>query len=355
MINYSREAYLDLIKAFAILGVVIIHSTGPILYQFGTVREFYWMLGNIFETIVMMSVPLFYMVTGALLLPAKNETLATYYTKRVRRVVVPFLLWSIIYIFFKKYFVGFYNIAIPNEIFKIFSIKQYYHLGFLYSLIGLYLFIPLLRVFTSEKSNNKNLFYYLILWIVFSMLFPLLEKLLGIKLVNIMPMLSGYFGYLILGYLLSRLNITKKYLIFSVILIGISTLISIYGTAHISTEEKKYSTLFHNYIGIFTMVQAISWFIFFKYLGENIIILQSKNIYYLSVASFGIYLFHPIVLFFLQKSGVHVLNGYHPIYMIPITVILTYSISLIVVKLLLKLPLINTLLLGENKGNRIYS
>jgi len=346
-----RIIYLDLIKIVGILSVVLIHTTGPIMYRVNDLAPGYWMTGNIFEAIVMMGVPLFFMVSGALLLSKKNESLQEFFKKRINKVLIPLILWSLIYILFKKYIIGasYYNIDISTYIFKAFGDKAYYHLGFLYQIIGLYMFIPIIRT-VIHNAKTKLLIYWLILWIIFGMLNPFSEQLLGYKLYDMMPMMSGLFGYMILGYLLHKLEMNKKIYISATVLIIISTTISIIGTDYISHLNNKYNALFTNYIGIFTMSQAIGWFILLKYLSCIYIDHKwSKDIISkVSIASFGIYLIHPIILYFLQKLGLYALNGYNPLIIIPIVFMLTIAISYIFINyIVLKIPYLRVYLLGE--------
>lgn len=57
-----------------------------------------WWMVNIYQTLSRTGVPLFVMLTGALLLqPSKNETLSVFFKKRWARIGLPFLFWGAIY------------------------------------------------------------------------------------------------------------------------------------------------------------------------------------------------------------------------------------------------------------------
>ena len=346
-----RIVYLDLIKVIGILSVVLIHTTGPIMYRVNDLAPGYWMTGNIFEAIAMMGVPLFFMVSGALLLSKNDESLQEFFKKRISRVIIPLILWSLIYILFKKFIIGagYYNISILTYIANAFGDKAYYHLGFLYQIIGLYMFVPIIRV-VVHNTKTKLLIYWIILWIIFGMINPFIKQLFGYKLYDMMPMMSGLFGYMILGYIMHKLKINKKIYISAIGLILLSTVISIIGTDYISHLHNKYNALFSNYIGVFTMGQAIGWFIMLKYLSSKYInYIQIQDIIsQLSIASFGVYLIHPIILYFLQKLGIYALNGYNPLIIIPIVFMLTIITSyLFITYIVLKMPYLRVYLLGE--------
>ena len=201
----SRIVCLDLIKTFAIFSVVFLHTAAPIMGQFGKIDMSYWYIGNIYDSSVRMAVPLFFMVTGALLLGnQKEESLSVFFKKRFSRVVIPLIAWSLIYILFRKYALH-QDINIVKLFLSSFVWKVYYHLWFLYAIIGIYMFVPILRIFMKYSSQNLQI-YFVFLWILIVSILPLADKIFGLKLPNYMPMMAGYIGYLVLGYLLMKIE-----------------------------------------------------------------------------------------------------------------------------------------------------
>lgn len=59
-------------------------------------EPWYNLWGSLYGSLLRPAIPLFVMVTGALLLPVR-ENMQTFYRKRIPRVAVPFLLWSVLY------------------------------------------------------------------------------------------------------------------------------------------------------------------------------------------------------------------------------------------------------------------
>ena len=91
----SRNSRYDLVRSIAIILIVFTHSMGMIT---GTapaggspVRVEYALL----RTIISPGVHLFFLLSGALLL-GKEEPVWLFYRKRLRRILVPFLIWSAI-------------------------------------------------------------------------------------------------------------------------------------------------------------------------------------------------------------------------------------------------------------------
>ncbi len=60
-------------------------------------------INNIYNSMMRMAVPLFFMASGALVLNSKQENLSIFFKKRLLKVVIPLIAWSLIYIIFKIY------------------------------------------------------------------------------------------------------------------------------------------------------------------------------------------------------------------------------------------------------------
>ena len=91
--NTTREVYLDMIRIVAVFLVIFTHTgdIGSKLYVFGdygTLRNAIYIMADIIRCI---NVPLFFMVSGALLL-GKKEAYKTLLKKRVLRYAIVFIL-----------------------------------------------------------------------------------------------------------------------------------------------------------------------------------------------------------------------------------------------------------------------
>src|SRR5512134_1035392 len=96
----SKKQFLpwaDVIRVVAVFLVVTVHVSGQITNIWGKVPENDWFIANIYGGIARICVPLFFMISGYLLLP-RAENLGAFYRKRMPKVVIPFLVWSLIYL-----------------------------------------------------------------------------------------------------------------------------------------------------------------------------------------------------------------------------------------------------------------
>lgn len=199
---------VDLIRTVAILGVLLLHAANDLtVQQMNSFEIFRWTTVDIYESLGRVGVPLFIMLTGALLLqPSKlDEPIKVFFKKRWTRIALPFIFWAVIY-FAWDFLV---DHQINNQAISASSIIQgiltgpYFHFWYLYMLTGLYLLTPILRIVVlhSERSLIK---YLLVIWALGTAIFPLLSLFGDYALNSFVFTVPAYVGYFLLGtYLLS--------------------------------------------------------------------------------------------------------------------------------------------------------
>lgn len=217
----NRIIYLDILRVLAIFMVLLLHAGDPYLWDattqsFGAECSFYCAL-------LRPCVPLFIIISSVLLLPLKTDA-TTFLKKRSIRVLIPFLLWSIIYVFLptpdKIVFGGpenaFSNSDMNVFVYNLMMIPISFtstnlHFWFIYTIIGLYLFMPIISPWIQQASK-KTLLFFLTIWSV-TLFFPYLRlwfpQIQGECDWNQFGMLyyfSGYLGYIVLGYFLHKHN-----------------------------------------------------------------------------------------------------------------------------------------------------
>src|SRR5205823_516552 len=89
----ARDMSLDVIRFFAMLMVICIHICAKGFFAMGVQH---WWAVNIYESVSRIGVPLFFMVTGALLLDREHSVPSL--LKRIWRVLVPLFAWSVLYL-----------------------------------------------------------------------------------------------------------------------------------------------------------------------------------------------------------------------------------------------------------------
>jgi surface polysaccharide O-acyltransferase-like enzyme len=84
--------WADLIRVVAIYLVVTIHVPGQLTNVWGQISKGQWLIADIYGGIARISVPLFFMISGFLLLP-HSESLRDFYSKRMTKILIPFVAW----------------------------------------------------------------------------------------------------------------------------------------------------------------------------------------------------------------------------------------------------------------------
>ena len=91
--NPQHIVWLDVVRFVAMFTVVCCHCTDPFNFYPGIAPNIgeikLW--GAIYGALLRPCVPLFVMITGALLLPVRGE-ISVFYKKRIPRVLWPFLI-----------------------------------------------------------------------------------------------------------------------------------------------------------------------------------------------------------------------------------------------------------------------
>lgn len=334
----SKEIlWADNLRAFATFSVILLHVSASSLNQYGHISDNIWWVGNIYNSTVRFCVPIFLMLSGALIF-SKTYELSNFFKKRFSRIIFPFIFWSLLYIF-NDLLIQFLNgdNMYVNEVTSIVFLKlkngASFHLWYIYMLIGLYLIFPIFQKWINN-SSNKEIIYYLFIW--------LLVMILGLPIINKLKpdidfrYFSGFIGYPILGYFLAvKLDYKKKLIPFLLFVSGV--LITIYGTYIITKLKGQFYDGLYGFLSPNVIIASIGFFLLIKNstIENNLI---NNAIRLVSRYSYGIYLSHIIVLFYLSKIGINWIFV-NPIFGIPMTTFLCLILSLFLTLFLNKIPL----------------
>lgn len=169
----KREIWIDYLRLVACFLVMLTHSTEP-FYIGGdgalilTHSDAIW--AAVMDVFSRAAVALFVIASSYLQFPLHYDA-KTFFRRRAVRILVPFLVWSIIYaLVWGK----------PVDNFRNLLWNFNYaagHLWFVYMLLGLYLIMPLLSPW-AEKVGRKELQAYLAVWL-FTTLIPFFRSWLG--------------------------------------------------------------------------------------------------------------------------------------------------------------------------------
>lgn len=325
----NRIAYLDWLRILAMLMIITIHSPMP---NIGT-------NGLLLSSISFLMAPgigLFFMVSGALLLPT-HDNMKPFLKHRLRKVVWPTVIWSLFYLSISWLKHG----TSPDEIAKsLLSIPLTAQgngiLWFMYTLIGLYILAPIISPWL-QKASQKEVVFILALWGI-TMSYPLIDGILDINdtKTGVLYYESGYAGYFLLGYYLKKYHHNNQFTIIALLILIPIIIAAWVKTRHIPTDF--YSAFW--YLSILTAMMSAGWFLFFKRLFKNF---SPKLLATISNCCFGVYFIHIFVMrHFLWKWDL--LSQFGGIIQILLTIVLTASISFVIVYAISYLPISNYLI-----------
>lgn len=287
----TRDLRLDVLRAINIFAIVLLHVVSVFQEKnhFDIHNLTSWLI-NFLNYSLFWGVPVFLMLSGALLLNKSHETMYEFYQKRINKVLIPTLFWSILYL---TYLVIYQDFTLHNILGAIF--KGIYHLWFMYAIIGIYIFTPYLRILL-RNLNDQQINWLIILIFIFT----IGNFYLGSFLKNndtIFSIFISYLGYFILGReLYKRKNMFTKYKH----LYGPLFLITVFFVSIIAVIVNNIYLLSIPINGRLTPFVALESILLFLYLTTKEIHFQRPTLWInLSSLSFGVYLIHPLFILIL--------------------------------------------------------
>ena len=171
----KRIVFLDYVRVFACFLVMLVHASenfygaagvgemaGPQSYLANETDRF-WV--SLYDGFSRMSVPLFMIVSAYLLVPMKKEqTSWQFYRRRFLHIMPPFFLFMILYSTLPLLWGQIDSDTSANDLSRILlnfpSLAG--HLWFMYPLISLYLFIPVVSPWLDKATAKEERFFILL-------------------------------------------------------------------------------------------------------------------------------------------------------------------------------------------------
>ncbi len=386
LVKYMRFLYLDVARSIALLLIVITHVKERLFsycwpYNFDSSTISYFLY-----TIDRMGVPIFFFISGALMITKNIKSNYQFYWKRVFIFIFLAAIYTVLTNFIGYRFLGL-NGATPNtppETQKIIDslylaitqnnfiysgVDNNYagHIWFMFSIINLYLFLPYISIFVNACSNKILYSFIAINLIIFFIPGSFVYQRDGvIHNLSIFSNVYKEFGGIYLCYFISGYLIHKEICFYSDIKKNVCLI-------DINFFTKKFSKLYkiiniktcsifliigvalHN--AIFYINRDIAWnstwysksaFIFINSLLLYLIIILMSNKFlrfynffgFISKVSFGVYLVHYAVLLLILHKLIklQIVNHNNFIIVFIGTYMMTLLFSVIFVYCMFKIP-----------------
>ncbi|WP_258911416.1 acyltransferase [Pseudomonas putida] len=326
------NAGLDFCRIAACFMVVLLHiaSAGAIQLDDN------WMSSNIYNSLVRSCVPLFLMLSGALLLN-RTDSAITFYQKRFLRILPPLLFWSVFYALWRDTMGAGYGSFWQATVAMLHG-PVYYHLWYLYAIIGIYLFMPFMaKVYQNCGPQEKRVF--LGLWLVISCLLPTAAPfspaLASMAHTYELFSFMGFAGYAFLGaYVYEQIqqhgpgnpwvNLGG---------FAITGALTAAATHTLSMQQGEPSQIFYSYVSPLVVLAGIFAFRLLLALGGRLV-RHSKLLAELSGCTLGLYCLH---VFVMNRASIFygpLIEGHSLAWLIPVLAVAVFVLTLLPIYLI---------------------
>lgn len=300
--NKDRLIGLDLLKIVSAFMIAVIHASSGVFnnHELGSLV---WKEGLVLNAVTRFAVPVFLMISGALLLGRKISL-----DKAIRKAIIAgiaLFVWSFAFILTKKILWNDGNV-IHDTLMIFFNKRVSGHLWYGYLLIWIYLFSPILNIMYESLSNKMRIYF-----IILGLLIPsAIDSVIYYFSLDVQILQNSFFIYMNLGYIsvlfMGRMIYENKERI-SLILGGISSVIGLVLTilltegisrrlgvsTHTFFSELEIGNVMYAF-GIMLLGCKLSW------KGDNTFI--KKIIIKVSELAMGIYFSHALVMWLIGDT-----------------------------------------------------
>lgn len=148
----ADTAWIDAARVCAMAAVVLVHAAAPLVSTAqAELGSGTWWAAHAADSALRWCVPVFIMISGALLLRPRAEGAGEFYAKRWAKIGVPLLAWTVLYLLFEQWRDG---IGLSGAAAQTASGAPSIHLYFLYVIAGLYLLTPFLRTVVAHTPRT---------------------------------------------------------------------------------------------------------------------------------------------------------------------------------------------------------
>lgn len=330
MKSSNRFLWADVIRIVAIFLVLAAHLS----YLPAKISSISDVVYLSYYAITKTCIPLFVMLSGALILP-KKETMSRFYKKRLNRLLGPWLLWSTFFLFFQRDYLPLVH-DIPSFLKAFIATMESF--WFLPMIFALYILTPAIRIFV-QNTTAKQIMFVVILWFLVVSLLPYQHDSMAFPRAvddGLLRQFINFSGYYLLGYLLAiKMHLKKWKIAIMLFLVGLFWFaISFFNSGTVISRAYLF-----DYISPGVAILSAALFIAIvkttNSIGKNSNPLAISVVGKVSSASLGVYFVHGFVWYILHN----ILQFRN--YPLPVgffTTIVLFIICLVTILILQKIP-----------------
>lgn len=320
---------LDAARWLAALAVVMVHSAAFPLTSTTVVGSTDWQWANLYDAAARWCVPVFVMISGALLLdPGKREGFRRFYRRRALRIVPAILFWSVFYLLWGALMYRLDGVPMDAAAWlrKATGGEPYYHLWYLYMLVGLYLFAPYIRLL-YQRCTPRQRMAALVTIFALAMAQSLYRQVndgdYGFFLTWFLP----YISYFLAGRMMfeGQMRLPAP----ALVLAG-SIAVTALGASELSTPDAIH-VYFYDAFSLTVPLMSLAVFQ---------LVLDARRLPRLAMIApltFGIYLVHPVFLDIARQTGLYAPTS-GIVWQTPLAAVMVFALSLGLAWVLRRLP-----------------
>jgi len=318
---------LDILRIAATAAVVWLHVSALVVLNTDSTPPQWW-AGNIADAASRWCLPIFVMLSGALLLNDPRSFTATeFYARRASRLLLPLAFWTSVYLGYRYFHDHIGGADLFRDTLRGYP---YYHLWFLYMIVGLYAVTPLLKTFVVNSNRATVTMTALMVFLITSIDRTLSLAMLSAHHLKDAPhtflvLWLRFLPYFLAGYILikwpRRISIA---LTMACALISCALLSVVTAYAHQKDWEDPYFA--YDYLDPIVVFVSLVLFARISSTPVSCSPTTRRSLQSLASLTFGIYLVHPLWLNALQKVGLSGLT-YPAVVCIPLTTVTAFALS----------------------------
>lgn len=293
--------FVSVARLLATAAVVAIHVSGVFLQSGAQHKESDVLFaGVVVNALTRWSVPLFVVVSGFLALdPARAHHSTGYYRRRVRRIGVPLVCWSVLYVYF-DWALREQRLPPVRAFWTTFLLGQpYYHLYFLFIIAGLVVVTPMLRAF-ADAATPRMLAAAVLATLLLGSAAKMIQLAYGQDPYNAVTLFVPYLGYYLFGGWLARredLALRPAWAGFAFAVSVVAT-VAICWILHHAHPAAPWWLWPIDYLAPTTMVSTVSLTLWLRarWPGAGLAGQRGHVLRWAAGLTFGIYLVHPALL-----------------------------------------------------------
>lgn len=340
----TKIAYLELLRIIASFFVIVNHTNSGVFLA-KTPGSGTWWASVAYFFACKTAVPVFLMITGALMLGRVEENQK--HVKRFVRILLDLVIFSVIYSVYYHHVAG-----TPTTLIEI--LKRMYQINitnsfwYLYLYLGMIVMLPLLQ--RMSVKIGRNAYRYLIaISVVLLGGMPILAHYAPGAQYNAMfaePMLSVYAGLLFLGYYLAHEVELKP------LYAGISVLVFLAGIIlQVALTYKEYCKDSQNYLffddrTFLTVTITAAALFYLARWGGSVIRWEWfwKVVSYVGSCCFGVYLLSDLLIELYAMTYMELMMQMHVLKAVVIYQLLVFVTGIAITAVLKRIPVIKKLL-----------